>query len=230
MTSWPSISEHLGRGRSHLAIVVDKEDDRPSGVGCSGIGARRGRFSRKPLIPEMSLSLARGRYTLTVVPVPGHVSILTPASQLLYDAKHLRQPEAGSFADLLRREERVEHLVKNFDRDSRAGVRDRTHDVITGWRLLGVLGRADLTSAVPIVMVPPPGIASRALIARFKNDELNLARIGERQREAIRANRLRSVGRADGALEQSAHSGDKPIEIDRVPGPWAAAARRRGVA
>jgi hypothetical protein len=48
------------------------------------------------------------------------------------DAVNGRQPEARSFADVLRRKERLEDARQIFRRDSAAGVADRQPDVRTG--------------------------------------------------------------------------------------------------
>jgi hypothetical protein len=141
-----------------------------------------------------------------------------PTAQLLRDPKHLRQPEAGSLADLLRREEWLEHLVKNVVRDPRTGVGDGTHHVITRYRLLGTLRRAKpnvrgFDRDRPTVRHRITGIN-----CQVQDDQFDLARIGERQRETIGEDSLDPVCRAHRTLEQSSHTGDDPIEFDRFWG------------
>jgi hypothetical protein len=152
------------------------------------------------------------------VPAPGRVCIRTPTAQLLSDPKHLRQPEAGSLADLLRREKWLEHLVKNVVRDSRAGVGDGTHHRITRYGLLGTLRRAEpnvrgLDRDRPTVRHRITGIN-----CQVQDDQFDLARIGERQRETISEDSLDPVCRAHRTQEQSSHTGDDPIEFDRFWG------------
>ncbi len=52
------------------------------------------------------------------------------AAGLLDDAIDRRQAEAGALADFLGREERLEDLVDDLGRNSRAGVRDVDPDII----------------------------------------------------------------------------------------------------
>ena len=68
---------------------------------------------------------------------------------------------------------------------------------------------------VLIVIVPPSRHRITGINRQVQDDQFDLARIGERQRETIRRNSL-DVFVAPTALWSSpAHPGDEPIEFDR---------------
>jgi hypothetical protein len=129
----------------------------------------------------------------------------------------LREPDTRPFAGCC--EKGLEHPVEGLFRDPFAGIGDGAHDVVAGRRRFGhPVGAASSTFAVRIVIVPPEGMASRALIARFKTT--SSIWLGEHQGERIGELSFNPVRRADGTLEQRIHSTDEPIEIDRAaPGP-----------
>ena len=91
------------------------------------------------------------------------------AAGLLDDAVDHRKAEAGSFADLFGREERLENLFANVIRNSSAGVGHFNHHIIGGGeRFLVQLRRVRRRQiAVRNSILPPFGIASRALTTRL---------------------------------------------------------------
>src|SRR5439155_2112319 len=60
---------------------------------------------------------------------------LDVSTRLLDEAVDHAQPEAGSLAHLLGREERLEHLVANRRRDALAGVLHGDHHITSGLNL-----------------------------------------------------------------------------------------------
>ncbi len=66
---------------------------------------------------------------------------LDVAVGLLDEAERLAQAEAGSLADLLGREERLEDRVEIFRRDAGAGILDRDRDEVAAARGLRAQGR-----------------------------------------------------------------------------------------
>ena len=92
------------------------------------------------------------------------------AAALRDDPEDARQPEPSSVTGHLRGEEGLEDSLLDLLIHSRAGVRDAERDPLAGGIALAPTSIASSTSrfAVSIVSVPPRGIASRALVARFR--------------------------------------------------------------
>ena len=76
-----------------------------------------------------------------VAPCPGVLVDLDVAVGLLGKAERLAEAEAGSLADLLGREERLEDRVEMFRRDAGAGVGDRDGDEVAAARRTGRAGQ-----------------------------------------------------------------------------------------
>jgi hypothetical protein len=86
------------------------------------------------------------------------------------EAADHREAQPGALVGRLRREERLENLVDDLGRDPRSGVADV--DLDDGPRSVPAapppaVAAAASAARMPIVIVPPSGIASRALTARL---------------------------------------------------------------
>src|SRR5262249_7581215 len=135
-------------------------------------------------------------------------------AQLLSNPEHLRQPKARSFADFLRCEERLKHLVENLIRDACAGIGNGTSDIIARRWLLGAPRRTEPDVRGSDCDCSTARHRISRVDSQVQDDKFDLASIGERQREWMRKNSFNLVTSPDGTLKQPAHSCNDPIKID----------------
>ena len=111
----------------------------------------------------------RGRNTRNVAPCPGALSRRTPPPTLAHDADDDREAEAAALALGLGGEERLEDALPASPRPCPRPCRARSAGRTRRARIPRPRWRPASATAVSMVRMPPSGIASRALSARFSS-------------------------------------------------------------
>ena len=148
-------AEHSGGELGDQRVVLD--DEHPAARACAPLARASvgGRAAARRQVEGEGRALARAAN-----------STVDRAADLLGEAEHLAEAEPGSFAEALGGEEGLEHALHHFACSCRCRCRRRVSATCSPLKALGLAVRAPRCAAL-ILSLPPSGIASRALMARF---------------------------------------------------------------
>ena len=203
----PCSSRTSARELAHaVSSSTSRIVSRPSGAAHPRLGPRAG-----PDSPPRQVDL-EGRA------VPRLALDRDVTAALLDDAVDGGQPEAGALARLLGREERLEDArlrrPASCPRPCRRTTR-RTYGPAAS-PLVGLQLVQPATLAVSMVSVPPFGMASRALTARFRMHLLDLAGIGLDRRQRRRQVDVQIDVLADQAAEHRLDARRRRVEVEHA--------------
>ena len=156
----PQADQHLSRERRDFLVVFDQQH---LTTAAPHRCARLMRLMRLRPWAQLAACNERGSSSVTIVPVSDLAFDREPTARLLRETVDLRQAQSRSLADVLGSEEWLEHARQDLGR--------HPLPVSATESLTKSAGRP--SSPLPcrfsaaMVMVPPPGIASRAFTHRF---------------------------------------------------------------
>ena len=146
------------------------------------------------------------------------VDLDVPA-RLLDEAVHHGEAQAGTLADLLGGEERLEHAVQHLLAHAAAGVGDRDQHILA--RISppprpAHRPRRGRLLAVSIVSVPTPSIASRAFTARFSRALSSWLSSAETRHSPSASTVSTRMLSPRVRRQQVGHAGDQLVDLDRL--------------
>ena len=208
MTEKPSDAQHLARERRNFLVVLDEQHlTAPRAIA----SRRRGALDASDLCAAAPAS-ERGSSSVTIVPTPTSLSIVTLTAGLLREAVDLRQAQARALADVLGGEERLEHARQHLGRHSAARVGDGELHEVGRQAIVAASAR----SPAAMVMMPPSGIASRAFSAQVQDRQLELAGVDLDGPQVGAEVHLDVDVPAERAVEHLAHALRWRREVDRL--------------